>query len=120
MTENEKNYLKWNVYYYDMTLRKIRELNIFHHARFMKDIMADYKANLDDKDRFTELLRRELFYYFNTKVEYEISINEPFPRDNESATKVDIYSQVMMNWEIFVNYVWTSLGHITTVEKKKN
>jgi hypothetical protein len=67
-----------------------------------------------DKDEFAEELRRDLFYYFWAKSEYEILISAWCGSKDTQEVKVDIYSQVMNNFDIFCDYVWNSKQHRTT------
>jgi hypothetical protein len=61
-----------------------------------------------DKDEFAEQLRRDLMYYFWAKSEYEIIISAWCGGNGNEDIKVDIYTQVMNNWDVFVDYVWNS------------
>ena len=89
------------------------------------------------KDEFAEQLKRSLMYWFWCKSEHEVVISSwPVYIDKEEldrinteyeeynnkwghypytinvspyvGKKIDIYSQVMMNWEQFVEYVWSN------------
>ena len=134
--------LEWNVFYHDFNKQKITTFNIFNHWKFNEDVQKSLKK-FKDKDEFAEELRRDLFYYFGSKCEYEIIItsfptyitmNEldrlnherwthkerygiDFVRINvspDTGAKIDIYTQVMNNFEIFCDYVWNSKQHRTT------
>lgn len=124
------------VYRHDFNAKEIVEYNIFDHERFKQDV---YKTLRECKTRreFAEALKRELFYYFGYKAEYEVVITSWVPyvamreldRLNEEREKklkeygkdpyrlyvcpdvgerVDIYSQVMLNFDVFVDYIWYS------------
>ena len=128
--------LEWNVFYHDINKQKITTLNIFNHWKFAEDVQKSLKK-LKDKDEFAEHLRRDLMYYFWSKYEYEVVITS-FPpyitmdelsrlnderwshkdrygtdyvRQNvnlDTGIKIDIYEQVMNNWDIFLDYVWSA------------
>lgn len=102
--------LKWNVFYHDINKQKITTFNIFNHWKFSEDVQKSLEK-FKDKGEFAEELRRDLFYYFRSKCEYEVII-KPWAggRGNEDI-KVDIYTQVMNNWDVFVDYVWNSKIH---------
>lgn len=134
--------LEWNVFYHDVNRNKITTLNIFNHRKFSEDTQKNLEK-IKDKNEFAEKLKRYLFYYFGSKCEYEVIIT-PFPpyitmdeldRLNEERTlhkekygrdyvrinpnldtgiKVDIYTQVMNNWGVFLDYVWNSKQHRTS------
>ena len=97
--------MKWNVYIYNINRQKIEAYNIFEHGFFLHEIKnAIKKAN--SKDNFEERLKSELRYYFWSKAEWEVIIAPWCGNKNPDEIKVDVYDQVMMNWEIFVDYVW--------------
>lgn len=126
--------MKWNVYRSNPNKRKMEIYNIFDHGTFCKYVEKHLKE-CTNKEEFAEKLKSELRYYFWCKSEHEIVLtswtphiemkeldrlnterekhikewgNEPYSlcvRPN-LWEKVDIYSQVMNNWEIFVDYVW--------------
>ena len=127
--------LEWNVYDNDFNKKEIRVYNIFNHGRFLEDVKKDLKK-CEIKEEFAEKLRRHLFYYFGCKCEYEVVITswppyipmseldrmcterektlkqynrEPYRLyvNLDVGEKVDIYSQVRLNWEVFVDYIWS-------------
>ena len=98
----------WNVFYYSVNKSKVQTFNIFDHWRFTKDVEKDLEK-YRDKEEFAKALRSNLFYYFCSKCEWEVLIS-PFcgsPKQSE-VIKVDVYDQVMMNFDHFLDYVWTS------------
>ena len=99
--------LKWNVYYHSINKNEITTLNIFNHWKFNEDVQKNLKK-IKDKDEFAEKLRRDLMYYFWSKSEYEIIISPWCGGRDTKDIKVDIYTQVMNNWDIFLDYVWNS------------
>ena len=128
--------LEWNVFYHDINKNRITTFNIFKHHRFSEDIEKSLKK-FKDKNEFAEELRRDLFYYFGSKCEYEaiitsfptyITMNELDRLNHERWThkdrygtdyvrlgvnldteiKIDTYTQVMNNFNIFLEYVWNS------------
>ena len=128
--------LVWNVYIHNINSKKIEIFNIFEHIGFTKDVEKHLKE-IKDKDEFAEALKGELFYYFYGKCEYEVNISS-FPNwitieksdklnkernsykekyghdpkflwvDLETEIKVDVRNQVMLNFDIFLDYVWNS------------
>lgn len=99
--------LKWNVFYHDINKQEITTFNVFRHGRFNDDVQKSLKK-FKDKDEFAEQLRRDLQYYFWAKSEYEIIISAWCGGNGNEDIKVDIYTQVMNNWDIFLEYVWNS------------
>lgn len=45
-------------------------------------------------------------YYFWSKCEWEIIISGWPPRDDFNDAKIDVYDQVKLNWDKFVDYTW--------------
>ena len=90
--------MEWNVYYHDSNARKIIQWNIFK----VYDLL---KSDLNKED-FIEQLRKSLMYYFWSKSEYQVLIL-PWVGEADDI-KIDIYDQVMMNWDKFSEYVWTN------------
>ena len=76
------------------------------------DIEVAFNASLDDlkkirgKAEFSEALRKNLFYYFCSKCEWEVIISPFVGGSDKEAIKIDVYDQVRNNWEVFVDYVW--------------
>ena len=76
---------------------------IFKHGSFRKEVYDLLKSDLN-KENFIEQLRKSLMYYFWSKSEYQVLIL-PWVGQADDI-KIDIYDQVMMNWDKFSEYVW--------------
>ena len=127
----------WNVYRENANTKKIEVYNIFDHASFKRDVQEAY-ATCKTQKEFVEKLKRTLMYYFWSKCEWEVIITDwpthvsvaevermsaeiakyeadyghkPYSTgvNLKVAEKIDVYNQVMLNWEAFVNYVWFAL-----------
>lgn len=96
--------IKWYVYYHDSNAQKIIKWNVFNHGSFKNEVDMILKEKLS-KEVFSEKLRREAMYYFWSKCEYEIILSPWTGRADN--IKMDIYDQIMMNWDKFVDYVWS-------------
>lgn len=96
--------MEWYVYYHDPNAREIISWNIFMHRTFTTEVEELLKDNLSRKE-FDALLERKLMYYFWAKCEYEVVLTSWVGLANN--IKIDIYNQVMMNWDKFSNYVWS-------------
>ena len=124
----------WNVYYRDINTRQIKIWNIFNHSSFREEVINLKKKKLP-KWEFAKRLERKVLYYFGSKYEYEVVVtsfppyidkkeldrlNTAYEEYNtkygryplridaypEIGEKIDIYEQVLLNWDAFVNYVW--------------
>lgn len=102
--------MKWNVIYYDINSKKIEVFNIFDHVRFNSNVIK-YLNTYDNKDKFAEKLKSSLMYFFWSKSEWEILISPWLASKTDKEIKVDVYWQVMNNWEVFVDYVWGHKEH---------
>ena len=102
--------MEWNVFYHDVNKQEIRTLNIFKHGTF-KSYVEKHLKECTDKDEFAQKLKYELQYYFWSRAEYEIIIGPWVGGRDTEDVKVDIYTQVMNNWQIFLDYVWDSKKH---------
>jgi hypothetical protein len=90
--------LRWMVYRYDINKRDVEVFNIFDHYSFAEYVGEAFAA-AHDKNALDMVMRRALSYYFRCKAEYEISV---------CGRTIDIYDQVMNNWDAFIDYVWNS------------
>ena len=97
--------MEWNVYYYDINRSKIKQFNIFNHSNFKNEVI-DLIGKIKDYDEFSKEIKKVLFYYFGFKAEYEVVISPWCGGSDKDGIKVDIYSQVMLNWDKFLDYVW--------------
>lgn len=108
--------MEWNVFRIDVNSRKVVEFNIFNHVSFLESCIKIAKKKHLDKTEFAELIRKELFYYFCCKFEYEIWIDYVFDNKGEYTRKVDIYQQVMMNFDKFIDYVWENKKELQKIK----
>lgn len=128
-------YMVWNVYCEDFNRNTIIKYNIFDHSGFAQDVKNMLESDVP-KNEFTEQLNRSLRYWFCGKTEYEAVIsswptyidkaeldrlNTEYEKYNNKrgrypykinvapdvSEKVSVYDQVMMNWEQFIEYVWS-------------
>lgn len=97
--------LEWNVYYYNINQRKIEKFNIFYHSSFRQDIEKILKKNKERTKDAEEEIRRSLMYYYWSKAEWEILLC-PWIGENNNEMKIDVYDQVMMNWNHFLDYIF--------------
>ena len=96
--------IEWNVYCYNTNKNSIEKFNIFNHRSFSNAIKELFSKKLK-KEEFENRVRGELMYYFWSKSEYEILISDW--TTEKTKVKVDIYNQIMMNWDRFIDYVFT-------------
>lgn len=99
--------MHWNVIAEDFNGRRIDAFDIFEHGGFADDVVKSYRKYRNDFGAFSEDVRKLLAYYFWSKCEWEVIISAWPPSDRIPERKVDVYEQVMLNWDVFIEYVWT-------------
>lgn len=97
--------MEWNVFYHNVNKQKIETFNIFEHCSFNEDVNEHLKT-CKTKEEFAENLKSKLRYYFWSKAQYEVIVSPWCGGKNTKDIKIDIFDQVMNNWDVFVNYVW--------------
>lgn len=97
--------LSWNTYYYSMNSRIIKLFNIFDHCGFNKEV-KEHLQKCETKEEFAQKIKSSLMYFFWSKCEWEILISPWIDINAERTIKIDVYDQVMLNFDAFVNYVW--------------
>jgi hypothetical protein len=99
--------LKWYVLVENFNHKTIEKFNIFDHYRFMEDLTKNYKKNKNDFAAFSSQLESDLRYYYWSKCEWEVIVSSWPPAKKEPIeTKIDVYDQIKLNWDKFVNYTW--------------
>ena len=142
--KEDKTKLVWNVF--NEENGEIVPINIFEYNWvFLKDgLLVAKKKYKDNFEEFAEHVRSWLQYCYWSKCEYETVITSwpPYIEDAElerinkekveriekygkfyresvdlkTGYKIDIYTQVMMNWDRFIDYVWNN-KHLITPKK---
>lgn len=93
------------MFIYNINHKEIEKYNIFDHYRFEREVNELlHKTHISNED-FQGKLRGALMYYFWCKAEYEVVIHPWIGGDEKESKKIDVYEQIMMNWERFLEYV---------------
>lgn len=137
--------LTWYVFNYDHNAHEIIPVNVFHHSLYFMEGLIDAKKKYGKgfkqfSSRVRDILRYSYWFkceyetvitswppyidkkeFLRLKEEYDKRINEgkEFYRSDvrcDVGYKIDVYMQVMMNWDKFIEYVWNNKRLIT---KKK-
>ena len=109
----------WNVYIENFNRSKIESYNIFKHYGFLTDVKKAYKKYKNNFKAFSDEVKRALMYFFWSKCEWEIILSDWPHHDSFHDEKVDVYDQVMLNWDIFIKYVW-DMCHARKSTKKSD
>lgn len=100
--------LEWNVFVENFNKKEIEIYNVFSHYR-LEEFLKKAKKDCTDNQQFAELLEREVRYLFWSKCEWEIILSDWPPSDKFNDKKVDVYQQLKLNWDRFVDYVWENI-----------
>ena len=115
--------LQWWVMVSDLNAGRIVLHNVFDHYGFMRDIKKAARKFKDAQhDEFIDQLRRELFYYYCSKCEWEVIVDHWPPsadKQRYQPVKIDVYDQVMMNWDLFCDYVWSHKADLRRRDEKE-
>lgn len=132
--------MKWMVYKENITTKEIVPYNIFDHTIFYEEVekLKNLRKPLTKEELSTKLKRLVRCYYWS-KCEYETVVTSwppyifseevqnlakeakrheekfgspPYkiPIPLEVGIKLDIYDQVALNWDAFVDYVYKEIN----------
>ena len=97
--------MHWYVLMYNMNSKMINTYDVFDHSGFYNDVKKLLVSDLGVDD-FKEKLRRSFQYWFWCRCEFEVLVCGWSPSHKDVEKKIDIYEQVMLNWDVFVDYVF--------------
>lgn len=103
--------LKWYVYLENVNGRSIVTYNVFKHFNFYKDVKEAINQ-IENKQDFSERIQRIARYYFWSKCEYEVLITSWIANNNFKDKKIDVYDQLELNWDRFIDYIWENKNEI--------
>lgn len=99
--------LNWQVYV--VNSKQIMTANVFtlsgNFVYFFDKAIKEY-GKTKDTEQFVKDVERALKYVYWGKSEYEVLVAGLF---GEEERKVDIYEQVALNWDRFVDYMLRTL-----------
>ena len=103
--------LKWYVYLENINGRNIVTYNVFKHFNFYQDVKEAIKQ-IENRQDFSERIRQIAKYYFWSKCEYEILVTSWIMPDTFKDKKIDVYDQLELNWDRFIDYIWENKKEI--------
>lgn len=114
---SETKKLVWNVIDYDFNAQKVRPINLFEYNWvFLKDGLLYAKTHYSNNFiKFADHVRSWLQHEYWSRSEYEVIVSGWIGND-DNPYKLDIYTQVMLNWDRFIDYVWNN-KHLITKKK---
>ena len=111
----EKPNLTWNVYRLNINSREIEVYNIFDHWFFLAGCVKAAKKHT--RMEFAEEIKRELMYYYWSKCEWEVLVSDwTSPDFHKSQKKIDVYQQVMLNFDRFIDYLWANKSELKKIK----
>ena len=98
--------MKWLVYIFNINSQKMEVHDIFDHYKFNDDVNKALTV-CKTKEEFAAELMSNLRYYYWCKAEWEIVIKPWVGGRDCIENKIDVFSQVVNNWEVFLDYCWS-------------
>lgn len=92
----------YNVFRYNMNSKKIEHFDVFNHSSFYEACKEAFNKYKESPSEFSEAVRKNAFYYFAFKAEYEVLVRAWCGGTGEEEIKIDIYQQLQMNWNSFI------------------
>ena len=109
----------WNIYIKDFDNLCIKEFNIFDHDNFWDDcqiafaVSQDYYPDYSERNEgfncFSTIILYELNYWFKQDNKWNIKVTStyvPFEEENFASKIVNVCSQIELNKEQFLKYLW--------------
>lgn len=129
--------LTYYVYVENINKRKIEKYNVLNDA-IIDEIIERTKDFPGDKKAFAEQVEQIMMYHYWSRSEWEsvltswppnmrleelIRLNQEVEESQQkygqepyaltvsltTAEKIDVYDQIVMNWNIFIDYAWENL-----------
>ena len=101
----------WNVIYHNINGDRIDAYNVFEHGGLYKDVLKAAKE-CTTKEEFADTIRLTVGYYFRARAEWEIGVIPWVGGKNVPPKQYDVYEQVRLNWDAFVDYTWKAMGKV--------
>ena len=99
--------LEWNVVYFSWNKKDFVIYNVL--SPYFVDEIKKCTKKIEDKNEFAEEVKRICIYCFWSKFEWEIILKEWTAGDNPKQKKIDVYDQLKLNWNRFIDYLWDNL-----------
>ena len=109
--------LEWNVWVSDFNARKIETHNVFAHYGFWNDLVKFKRKYGKDREEFTKHVRSSMMYYYWSKCEWEVIIDHWPPSERYRKKKIDVFEQVDINFDKFMDYLWANLRKVKKLEE---
>lgn len=116
MKKNTDTKFKWNVWIWDFNHDELEQYDVV--PMLLRELKSLRKEDFPmDKKSMDGELRGWARYHFWAKCEYEMIVHGWPEQKNDK--KVDVYDQLMLNWDTFSEAFWKNVWK-PIVDKKKN
>ena len=107
---------KWNVWIWNFNNDILEQYDVVPMLlRELKSLRKDdFPMNKRSMDKELKTWAR---YHFWSKCEYEMIVQGLYKKDNEE--KVDVYDQLMLNWDTFSDAFWKNVWKPIVDKKNK-
>lgn len=95
---------EWYVYTEDYNANTIKKFNVFYSINFLDGCKRTFKKYKDIK-KIEEEIKAWARYSFWSKCEYEVVLNAFTNKSDFQDVKIDVYDQLMLNWDSFFQYI---------------
>lgn len=108
---------KWNVWIWDFNHDKLEQYDVVPMLLTeLKSLRKEYFPM--DKKSMNNELKSWARYHFWAKCEYEMIV-QSWPKKNNEE-KVDVYNQLMLNWDTFSEAFWKNVWKPIVDKKNKS
>ena len=98
---------EFNVLYFDFNAKELKPYNIITED-LLKEFKKKTKTLTSIKDK-KKVLDDYFLYYYWSRREYELFIGDAFEEDISKYNKVDIYTQIQMNFDVIYKLVVSAI-----------
>ena len=109
--------MEFNVWCHNFNAQEITTYNVLNNYLIKEVISPILNEHENNKREFAEAIRSEMMYRFCAKAEWEIIISPWVGLAKER--KIDVYKQIMINFDLFINYLWNNQEEIKKIAKEK-
>lgn len=107
---NASNYSKYNEDQIVKNIKKVLDKYNVDYSKLTKQFKQHAYRDIAF-EAYEQILDRECMYHYWSKCEWEVIVSAWPPRDG-SDKKIDVYSQLKANWDLFKNIVIEDLGYV--------
>ena len=117
MTKKSDENFKWNVWIWDFNHDRLEQYDVV--PMLLRELKSLRKEDFPmDKKSMDKELKTWARYHFWSKCEYEMIVHGwPVKKNYE---KIDVYNQLMLNWDTFSETFWKNVWKPIVDKKMKN